>query len=66
MAGDRPGLPTDGRPLPAGYVESIGDRYLVISLIPPLGGVTEVETLADAVSAVEGLREGARRTPESR
>jgi hypothetical protein len=42
-------------------VESIGDRYLVLSLVPPLGGVTEVDTLADAEAAVQGLREGNKR-----
>jgi hypothetical protein len=53
--------PEDARCLLA-YVESVGDRYLVLSLVPPLGGVTEVETLADAEAAVQGLREGTRRT----
>ena len=48
------------------YVESVGDRYLVISLVPPLGGVTEVETLADAEAAVEQLRAGAGRTSRPR
>jgi hypothetical protein len=42
---------TDARCLLA-YVEAIGDRYVVLSLIPPLGGVTEVDTLAAAETVV--------------
>jgi hypothetical protein len=42
---------TDPRCLLA-YVESIGDRYLVVSLVPPLGGVTEVDTLSAAEAVV--------------
>lgn len=46
---------TDARCLLA-YIEAIGDRYLVLSLIPPLGGVTEVDTLAAAETVVRELR----------
>lgn len=41
------------------YVETIGHRYLVLSLIPPLGGVTEVETLSAAEAVVRDLRDHA-------
>lgn len=46
---------TDARCLIA-YVEALGDRYLVLSLVPPLGGVTEVDTLAEAETVVRHLR----------
>ena len=45
---------TDARCLLA-YVEAIGDRYVVLSLIPPLGGVTEADTLAAAEKVVHEL-----------
>ena len=57
-----PSYPTEDARCLLAYIESVGDRYLVISLVPPLGGVTEVESLSDAQAAVQGLREGARRT----
>ena len=61
-----PSYPTEDARCLLAYVESVGDRYLVLSLVPPLGGVTEVETLADAESAVQGLRVDARRTASLR
>ena len=39
------------------YVEAIGDRYLVLSLVPPLGGVTEVDTLTAAETVVRHLQQ---------
>jgi hypothetical protein len=38
------------------HVEAVGDHYVVLSLVPPLGGVTEVPTLAAAEDCVEELR----------
>jgi hypothetical protein len=61
-----PSYPTEDARCLLAYVESIGGRYLVLSLVPPLGGVTEVETLADAESAVQELRAGARHTTSPR
>ena len=48
------------------YVETIGDRYLVLSLIPPIGGVTEVATLSAAESVVRDLRDRAHSPGASR
>ena len=57
-----PSYPTEDARCLLAYVESVGDRYLVLSLVPPLGGVTEVDSFAEAEAAVQGLRDGTRRT----
>ena len=46
---------TDARCLLA-FVESVDGHYVVLSLVPPLGGTTEVETLSEAEAVVEKLR----------
>lgn len=46
---------TDARCLLA-YVEAVADHYLVLSLVPSLGGVTEVGTLAEAVTMIQQRR----------
>lgn len=46
--------PTDARSLLA-YVEAEAGRYLVTSLVPPIGSVTEVGSLADARATIEAV-----------
>lgn len=41
------------------HVEAVGDHYVVLSLVPPLGGVTEVATLSAAEDVVEQIRRAA-------
>lgn len=48
---------SDARSLLA-YIERSGDRYMVLSLVPPVGGVTETETLAEAEEIARRLRTG--------
>jgi hypothetical protein len=45
------------------YVERSAGRYLVLSLIPPLGGITEADTLAEAGEVAQRLRPTASTRP---
>ncbi len=38
------------------YVEYTGGRYVIMSLVPPLGGVTEASSLAEVRELVRSLR----------
>ncbi|GAA4044960.1 hypothetical protein [Agromyces indicus] len=41
------------------HIEAVGDHYVVLSLVPPLGGVTEVASLSAAEECVEQIRRAA-------